>query len=360
MTSLATYPNTVPFRHLQPLLHALERLGHPIREAWRASGAVLDVETALGGEQVEIPVLDYIRVNRYGLGLLEQAVCEREQRPATGKDAFDLMCACVVNCADIGEVIQQATLFNRILDRRGGELSLKIQGISATFAMDSRRRQRDQASFMVDLTGLSAYHQLFSWLTGRAIPLQQVGFMYAAPEQQPFFSNPFNCTIAFEQTTNYLVFPAHCLRSPVVRSYAELKRIIDYFPFDIRLTSQFERDLPDVVHLLILEALQRSGKPLGIDALAQIFYVSPQTLRRRLARNGTSYSHIKEICLQHMADHYLHHSDMTLERIADLLGFSDARAFRRAFQQWTGLSPSIYRRKPSRKTNGSVALTGVQ
>ncbi|MFD2272766.1 hypothetical protein ACFS07_20690 [Undibacterium arcticum] len=56
-----------------------------------------------------------------------------------------------------------------------------------------------------------------------------------------------------------------------MRSYAELKRIIDYFPFDIRLTSQFERDLPDVVHLLILEALQRSGKPLGIDELAQIF-----------------------------------------------------------------------------------------
>ncbi|MFD2272765.1 hypothetical protein ACFS07_20685 [Undibacterium arcticum] len=133
MTSLATYPNTVPFRHLQPLLRELERLGHPTRQVWRASGAVLDMETALGGEQVEIPVLDYIRVNRYGLGLLEQAVCEREQRPATGKEAFDLMCACVINCADLEEVIQQATLFNRILDRRGGELSLKIQGISATF-----------------------------------------------------------------------------------------------------------------------------------------------------------------------------------------------------------------------------------
>ena len=39
----------------------------------------------------------------------------------------------------------------------------------------------------------------------------------------------------------------------------------------------------------------------------------------------------------------LGHSDMTVAQVAELVGYSDARAFRRAFKRWTGVLPHEFR-----------------
>ena len=54
-------------------------------------------------------------------------------------------------------------------------------------------------------------------------------------------------------------------------------------------------------------------------------------------------SEIKEHSRRSLAEAYLKQSHSTIEEIAYQLGFSEARAFRRAFVQWTGMSPQQFR-----------------
>lgn len=39
----------------------------------------------------------------------------------------------------------------------------------------------------------------------------------------------------------------------------------------------------------------------------------------------------------------LSNSDMTVAQVAELVGYSDARAFRRAFKRWAGVLPNEFR-----------------
>jgi len=79
----------------------------------------------------------------------------------------------------------------------------------------------------------------------------------------------------------------------------------------------------------------------NVDQMAQVLGISPRSLQRLLAREGTSYFQIIENIRMDRAKRLLQ-TDLSQERIAEQLGYSDARSFRRAFKRWTNLSPGEY------------------
>ena len=71
--------------------------------------------------------------------------------------------------------------------------------------------------------------------------------------------------------------------------------------------------------------------------------VSERTLRRRLGQQETTYRTLRDSTLFERAQDLLGNSDMTVAQVAELVGYSDARAFRRAFKRWSGMLPRAYR-----------------
>jgi AraC-like DNA-binding protein len=71
--------------------------------------------------------------------------------------------------------------------------------------------------------------------------------------------------------------------------------------------------------------------------------MTEQTLRRKLKDESTSYRAIKETIRRDVAVEKLLGSSMAVDEVSSLLGYSESRAFTRAFLQWTGLSPAKYR-----------------
>jgi AraC-like DNA-binding protein len=61
-----------------------------------------------------------------------------------------------------------------------------------------------------------------------------------------------------------------------------------------------------------------------------------------LSRGATSMSCCSE--RRWVAEEYLADSELSVQRIADLCGFSDAQNFPQAFKRWLGVSPTEYRR----------------
>lgn len=88
---------------------------------------------------------------------------------------------------------------------------------------------------------------------------------------------------------------------------------------------------------------QSPGQYPDLGSLARILQTSSRSLRRALKAEGTSYLEILDDVRRAQALEYLSATDMSCERIARDLAFSDASSFRRAFLRWTGVGPSKFR-----------------
>ena len=83
---------------------------------------------------------------------------------------------------------------------------------------------------------------------------------------------------------------------------------------------------------------------LTIDHVASDLGTSPRTLQRRLKDEGVSFRDVRDDVRHRIALGLLDDPENAILDVACATGFSDPRAFRRAFREWTGRSPSEHRR----------------
>lgn len=83
-------------------------------------------------------------------------------------------------------------------------------------------------------------------------------------------------------------------------------------------------------------------RPRQVDLARQV-NVSERTLRRQLSREAVGYRGLRDAALYERARDLLENSALTISEIAQLVGYSDARAFRRAFKRWSGQLPTALR-----------------
>ncbi|MEU8894755.1 helix-turn-helix domain-containing protein [Nocardia sp. NPDC048505] len=71
--------------------------------------------------------------------------------------------------------------------------------------------------------------------------------------------------------------------------------------------------------------------------------MSARTLRRRLGEHGTSWRNEVEAARLAKATALLRDTGLPVSSVATRVGYSDARALRRAFPPWTGHTPARFR-----------------
>lgn len=88
---------------------------------------------------------------------------------------------------------------------------------------------------------------------------------------------------------------------------------------------------------------QLSGGAPTLEAAAAAIGMTARSLQRRLQEAGTSYRVLLDGLREAEARRLLAQTDVPVDEISFLLGYSERRAFNRAFSRWTGRSPSAYR-----------------
>ena len=89
--------------------------------------------------------------------------------------------------------------------------------------------------------------------------------------------------------------------------------------------------------------------PLGkasVAGLADRIGCNERTLQRRLKAENTNFRSILAHTRHELAIYYLAHTKMSVFEVSRLLGYEDQSAFFKAFQQWTGYTPSRLIRAP--------------
>ena len=71
--------------------------------------------------------------------------------------------------------------------------------------------------------------------------------------------------------------------------------------------------------------------------------MSARTLRRKLDEEGLKYQTLVDNAMKDQAMDYLNNTQWPIEEIADLMGYSDASNFNKAFKRWFGKSAASYR-----------------
>lgn len=81
--------------------------------------------------------------------------------------------------------------------------------------------------------------------------------------------------------------------------------------------------------------------------LAEALHLSPRTLQRRLAEEGTSFKVLLDEARRELALRFIGERGMSIKETSYLLGFSEPGNFSRAFRRWTGAAPSRFRESGS-------------
>ncbi|WP_170311551.1 AraC family transcriptional regulator [Vallitalea okinawensis] len=139
---------------------------------------------------------------------------------------------------------------------------------------------------------------------------------------------------------NEIAFSKEDLKRPFI---TENNRMWDYLESELnQRLRELEVDLSfsSTVRKTLLELL-----PAGIsdaDKISRELGVSKRTLQRRLKEENTSFNEQLNHTRELMVRNYLR-MDMTLNEIAFLINYSDAKSLSRAFRVWTGMSITDYR-----------------
>jgi AraC-like DNA-binding protein len=104
-----------------------------------------------------------------------------------------------------------------------------------------------------------------------------------------------------------------------------------------------QQGLPHVVKRIVSRRLGHGE--ITLETVAHEIGTPPRTLQNRLNSDGTSFDDLVQVTKQELAEDYLRDTDLPLNEIALMLGFSELSAFSRACHRWFDEPPSAHRRR---------------
>lgn len=188
---------------------------------------------------------------------------------------------------------------------------------------------------------ITAFPLLLDTLVGKRVAPLEVDLGYPDPGHADLYAATFGCPVLFDAPFTRYVLGADSLALPLAQADADSAVMFERSCRE--LLSEIERhdSLANELRQLLLSS---PGHLPDAATAASRLHLGERTLRRRLAEEGTTFQAILDEVRRHVATDYLVSTHLSMQQIAELLGFSEATNFRRAFLRWTRRSPTSYRK----------------
>ncbi|MEL6172698.1 MAG: AraC family transcriptional regulator ligand-binding domain-containing protein [Pseudomonadota bacterium] len=194
---------------------------------------------------------------------------------------------------------------------------------------------------------LKLAHGILSWLARREVPMKAVEFSFARPPFDEDYPVVFPAPVRFSAAATAIYFDAKTLGPVQTRSTDDLDRFLENAPRDWIFTRSQEHTQSLRVRAYLN---QSTWKEATLVDAADALHMTPRTLIRRLDADGTSFQAIKDGLRRDIAIRRLQVDNLSIEAIAQDVGFSSAASFHKAFHRWTGATPSSYRWRNMKST----------
>jgi len=276
---------------------------------------------------------------------------------------FAMMAHAVVHCSpDLRAAVRRADRFYRLFPA-GPRFRLTETGAVARVEFDLSDYD-DPDRFGAESL-LMVWHRSASWLIRRRISVHAVELGYPAPPHALEYGLLFGAQCTFDAAATAVEFDRALLDQPVVQDEASLRAFLRRAPWDVLARMDYGLVVSAQVRRLLNQWLGElapgsggagrggtSGSGAGAgtavrelpgaEQIAARLSVSPQTLRRKLAAEDTSFQQVRDQLRRDVAVAALARGDASIEELSRRLGFSEPSAFHRAFRRWTGTTPRSY------------------
>ncbi|MCG8442577.1 MAG: AraC family transcriptional regulator [Caulobacterales bacterium] len=193
--------------------------------------------------------------------------------------------------------------------------------------------------------GAGVIWRLIKEIAASSVSLARVDFAHAmnGDDRGPYAAF-FGCPVTFGRQRTALVLSHHHLSAPVSQANIEMFAFVHQY-FDQARARLRGGSIPEPlrdVHEAVLQ--NASSGVFSAEAAAARAGMTMRSAQRLAAKYGGSLQAIIDGVRSQSAEELIAASNMNVTQIAQFLGYSDDRAFRRAFKRWTGQSPSQFRR----------------
>jgi len=158
-----------------------------------------------------------------------------------------------------------------------------------------------------------------------------------AEEYDSYFKAPVNFNADYDSFT----LPADAVDKRLSIGNPHLATLSDQY-ITTYLAELDKNNIVQRVKGAIIEMLPSGG--VCNEKVAHKLNMSTRSLQRKLKRAHTTFGKLLNEVRYEIAEHYLHDSNVSLEEIAFVLGYSEYSSFWRAYKRWTKTSPSDIRK----------------
>lgn len=219
------------------------------------------------------------------------------------------------------------------------DITGKVIGDTLETVLDDRRVPADVRAFIVD-RDCATIANIQRDLLNTTLPVLSVSLRRPAPDDVSLYRALFGMTPEFGASTNRIIKDASAyLDQPLPSASAEVARACEAQCQAMLSRRQARSGLSGRLRDRLVAV--PSQLP-DMEQIAEEFHMTSRTLRRRLADEGTSFRQLQDEVREALADELLA-SSLTLEQVAEALGYGEASNFIRAYRRWKGTTPKEFR-----------------
>src|SRR5690554_989521 len=252
---------------------------------------------------------------------------------------FGMLGYAILSCADLRSALRLGHKYHTLVDPA---FTFEVVDLGETTAIRLTTHLPFEPFYrLVCDVFLGMFATLARFLTGNPnLDAKEAHLNHPQPDYVDAYYELTHCPVLFDQPRTEIIIDSHLLDTPLAMADQATAAMAEQQCADILARMGPKEGLIAKVRRILLSS---TGNFLSVDEVASQLATSTRTLSRRLQDVGTSYQRILDVVRKEMSIEYLRNSNLPIEEVAALIGYSDPSNFRKAFRRWTSHAPSYYR-----------------
>jgi AraC-like DNA-binding protein len=342
-SSEAHFGSRIPVAQIKPLVKFLVSEGSSLDSVLQSTGITLEQLTLV---DYQVPLDAFIQLASNARRLSKSPTYAL----FLGKQFFinhDGILACRTMSSTNGLAAMKLLIEYQHLFTSFLEFNLESTPTHSVFSIEQKLPLNQALPHVLEYN-ISVLYSLGKFCLGTNHYPVEIEFSYPNPgrsnEFELFFDNP----VRFECPENRVIIPTETLAQPIIFQNEKSARTND------TLCRQYLK--PETKDEWILQKVKQTIRnmpfnDISMETLSQQLYMSTRSLRRHLQNHGVSFKALFENERKRVAMKRVQKQDISIEVLAEELGYQNAASFSRAFKRWFGIAPHHYKQVARDKHN---------